>query len=528
MLIRDSSLIFLWIMHFYEGDAENAQMIMDAIKRHVRLGDSLEMNLLEGVSSLWTEGYRSEKIVGSFHEVKRILETLPHHACDADPCDVCYERLFFLAQANFCIGEDETIEAIDNLLRLYDDDIMVRFMRGQAWLLRTLECSETETEVAASYYTQALSDFEKVDELLKTLPDDRVYLLRTVREKATEDPQFIEDFYQCIDNFRFVQEFRGTFNKKDTIPLPFDPLSIPRNVLRVMQKHLTASALTSLERVEEARVLFREALKMAEEVGDVELIADVMVSFAAVLDPDNRNDARLRKSVLTVTREIDDKELSAMLLYQFAEQADQTEEMIELLKESVATARVSGNEGFVNNLLSLTIEKLFELERPDDALPLLGEAFADIQSEAEQSEEVLKTHLQTLVACLPDLKKPLQALPILREIYTNVRSYDNEDQFNYVLYAFAVYLSKLRTAEDVIAFFEMVKGVILSEEHPSEVLVTLAVALSVLEYKEQREVLLLLTAAHELVQMHNDEELIAYVMFFEQMYVHTLETQLED
>ena len=513
--------LLLWIDAFYGGNTDIAAQILAAIKRHPRFGESLEANILEGAHHFWKDGLESDEISGLWSKAKGILKATPLHQCETDPCNYCCEEAFLLGYANLGTGMyQEAVEDMNRVLRHYEDDLMALFLRAHIWLLSSLESSEAEE---AEYCTHALKDFEAVNVLVEQLPDNRVYFLRTVRERMSEDSGSVDDFFQCLKNVGLIETLKQ--KKEDTVPLPFDLLSVPVDAFNTMCKHLTAQTLRSLDRLDEALPILREVLESTRASDDIELVAMVMHSFAETLNPnDNRNDALLLlESGPAVAREVSDKELSAMLLYSIAKIQiclDQTDAAIESLTQTVDAARASGNEELIVSLLSLTIGKLLiELDRPDDTLWFLAQAFAHLQS-----DDALKTYLEALAICLLNLKNPVRALPFLTDIYKYVRAYDNKEDFDNMLYTFSVYFSKLRTPEEATAFFEMIYKAVLSidgKEHIPDVLFTLAICLLICA--KPVNVLPFLKAFYESVSCHEDEVLIVCVDFFIRMYLDNID-----
>ena len=362
--------LLLLLSHFYAGDTETTQNILDVLKRHE--GKNLEVACMEMAHHQWRDGVHAESSLRSYHELREVLEGLPEHKCEIIPCDICYENFLLLAVADFCIRDkaiEEHIKSIDKLLNIYPDDIMVIFMRGQVWLTHAVDSDE---EAAAHYYGRALVDFQRVGQLLETVPDNQIYIFRYNREKDSVNPRFKDDIFQEIDELRFIEAMvKGPDSGQMKSP-PFDMFSVPLDLFQIAHKKLSADVLQSMGRFEEAKILLRQALRLAEEAGNgnLELIADVMLSFAQLLTCDenreNLDDAMmLLQSGPEVARRIEDKNFSALLLYFLGEISPDQTEMMSLLKESLNTAKVSQNDELVENL-QFEIAQKFPLVRKED------------------------------------------------------------------------------------------------------------------------------------------------------------------
>ena len=273
-----------FIEAFFAGRTHAAESALGTLKES--FGDSAYTKIADLMNRCWNEGpvsMTSEESVALFNEIQLALE----HTCERDPCRVCTEKSYSLTCVALWTGlYSDAIQQADKLLVLQEDDIMVRMLRGQAWLLSSEEAATEEETVAC--LTAALADFEYATELVATLPDgdDKVYNLRYSREDSTDNPEFIAGISDAIDKKRFVQDFnpRGKGTGRDAEPPPFDWLSTPVDLLvDGTLKPLIGDALVDLGRFDEALPVLISSLKAARRSGNEEMIASMVYSIGPTL-----------------------------------------------------------------------------------------------------------------------------------------------------------------------------------------------------------------------------------------------------
>ena len=409
-----------------------AENLLAAVKRHDVLNKSWEIKVAEADAFISEVGViPSEKIIHFWNEMKSDLEAFPHE-CEPHPCSICSEKASILTMG--CIITMTYHDAIDQTsqwIRLYEDDIMARFLHALACYALGMDFTELSTDTvvpaaaveqptqessetdAVACFTRGLEELEVAIRLIQEVPDDKVYFAKYLRRKAP-------DLYKQLEQVEFTQDLDpldiGTPKEENLFDA--DPIAIPADTFLRMLKQLTAQTLLVLDRPQEALPLIEESLQIARGLRDEEALVSVLCTLSRTLLALNRPQEALPviEEGLQIERPFADKTriitclftLSATLLA-----LNRQEEALPVIEEGLQVARDLGDEESIFSLLNGLSQTLLALNRQEEALSVLEEG---LQAARDLGDEARVNPVRVLLAAmLLDLNRQEEAFPLMRE-----------------------------------------------------------------------------------------------------------------
>ena len=323
--------IFQWSTAFYTGRTGMAENLLAAVKCHDCLGKSWEIKVAEADVFISEVGaIPSERIIHCWNEMKRELEAFLHE-CELHPCSICSEKAAILTIGGLITETyHDAIDQASQWIRLYEDDIIGRFLHALAWYALGKELTELSTDTvvpadaveqptqestatdAVACYTRVLEDLEVATRLTQELPDDKLYFSKYLRRKAS-------DFYEQLKQVEFTQDLDpldiGT--PKEVDMSDDDPIAIPADIFRRMLKELTARTLLALNRPQEALPMLEEGLQIARSSADETRVSTFLFILAVTLLELNRQEEALPvlEEILQAARALRDEEIIVFSLH---------------------------------------------------------------------------------------------------------------------------------------------------------------------------------------------------------------------